>query len=52
MCYIFLHWAFPYDRRKLQKEKEESLRKHGGRLYTDSTLIESDNEDDYLAYLD
>ena len=50
-CYIFLHWAFPHDRRMLQKEREECLQRHGGRLYTDSGT-ESDNEDDYVNYLE
>ena len=49
-CYIFLHWAFPYDRRKIQEEKEEFLKDHGGKLYEDSSS-ESDNEEDYLTYL-
>jgi len=49
--YIILHWAFPYDRRLLEEEKEKCLERHDGRLYSDSEASLSDNEDDYLTYL-
>mmetsp|Transcript_28205 Transcript_28205/g.52939 ORF Transcript_28205/g.52939 Transcript_28205/m.52939 type:complete len:510 (-) Transcript_28205:204-1733(-) len=53
--FIFLHWAFPYDRRMIAKEKERSLEEHGGRLYTETISndeVEALDEDENLEWLE
>lgn len=52
LCYLILHWAFPYDRRILAEEKEVCLERHGGRLYSDSEGSDVSDNEDLLEYLD
>lgn len=52
LCYLILHWAFPYDRRILAEEKEVCLERHGGRLYSDSEGSDLSDNEDLLEYLD
>lgn len=51
LCYLILHWAFPYDRRLLAEEKELCLERHGGRLYSDSEASDLSDHEDLLEYL-
>eukprot|EP00437_Effrenium_voratum_P023415 CAMPEP_0181403534 /NCGR_PEP_ID=MMETSP1110-20121109/3758_1 /TAXON_ID=174948 /ORGANISM="Symbiodinium sp., Strain CCMP421" /LENGTH=508 /DNA_ID=CAMNT_0023525823 /DNA_START=70 /DNA_END=1596 /DNA_ORIENTATION=+ len=58
ICYIFMHWAFPYDRRIILAEREK-YRDQQGRLLTGSTTVSEDQlelclddeEDENLEYL-
>ena len=44
MCYIFMHWAFPYDKRIIEEEKQRFLEEQGS-LLTESTIADSELQD-------
>ncbi|CAJ1378458.1 unnamed protein product [Effrenium voratum] len=51
LFFIFLHCAYPRDKRRVAQEKQQYLEEHGGRYAESESSSGSDNEDDYLEYL-
>ena len=43
-CYIFMHWAFPYDKRMIEEEKAKYKAQHG-QLLSESTSASEDELD-------